>query len=101
MADPPPLHDSDPALGAQPLQELAQTLVDLVAARAALITLWHTERGQLLGPVGVGLAPLDLAQLAATLTTAAPDLLQALTGARPAAARVGVLPGWELGTPRR
>ena len=52
MADPsPPLDGSDTALAAQPLQELAQTLVDLVAARAALITLWHTERGQLLGPV--------------------------------------------------
>jgi PAS domain S-box-containing protein len=101
MADPAPLDGSDTGLGPQPLQELAQTLVDLVAARAALITLWHTERGQLLPPVGAGPAPPDLDHLAATLTTAAPDLLQALTGARPAAARVGVLPGWELDASRR
>ncbi|HMA35493.1 MAG TPA: ATP-binding protein [Chloroflexia bacterium] len=86
---------------APPLAELAQILVDLLAAEAGLIALWHTERGQVLPPAGAGLPPEGLAQLGQLLTTAAPDLLQILTGARPAGARFGVLPGWQIDPPRR
>lgn len=92
----------DPQTGtADALFDLAQTVVDALEVQAALILLWHTEEGQLSRPAGAGLPPDDLAQLETLLTTAAPDLLQTLAGARPHAARVGLLPGWRLDLARR
>ncbi len=91
------MNDTDPQTGTtDALLDLAQTLVDALEVQAGLILLWHTEEGQLSRPAGAGLPPDDLAQLETLLTTAAPDLLQTLAGARPHAARVGVLPGWRL-----
>jgi PAS domain-containing protein len=78
------------------LEELAATLVDVLGAPACVITVWHTERGQVVTPVGAGLPPDELADLGSHLTTAAPDLLGGLVGARPGVARVGLLPGWLL-----
>lgn len=94
---------SEPAapLGQGVLQELAQTLVEMAAARAGLIALWHTEQGQVRPPVGAGLDAAGLAELANTLATAAPDLLHILAGTRPGVARVGALPGWQLDAARR
>ena len=92
----------DPQTGTtDALLDLAQTVVDALEVQAALILLWHTEEGQLSRPAGAGLPPDDLAQLETLLTTAAPDLLQTLAGARPHAARVGLLPGWRLDLARR
>ncbi len=93
---------ADPAGGnSEALLDLAQTVVDALDVQAGLILLWHTEEGQLSRPAGAGLPPDDLAQLETLLITAAPDLLQTLAGARPHAARVGVLPGWRLDIARR
>jgi len=83
------------------LLDLAQTVVDALEVQAGLILLWHTEEGRLSRPAGAGLPPDDLAQLETLLTTAAPDLLQTLAGARPHVAHVGVLPGWRLDLARR
>src|SRR5690242_2229181 len=78
------------------LEELAATLVDVLDAPACVIAVWHTEHGQIVPPLGAGLPPDDLADLGGQLTTAAPDLLGVLIGARPGVARVGLLPGWFL-----
>ncbi len=83
------------------LLDLAQIMVDALEVQAGLILLWHTEDWQVSRPAGAGLPPDDLEQLETLLTTAAPDLLQTLAGARPQAARVGVLPGWRLDTARQ
>jgi PAS domain S-box-containing protein len=95
-----PQDTSDLDLG-RPLEELVRTLMDAISARAGLVAVWHTERGQVQAPVGTGLPKGQLAELGDLLTAVAPDLLGTLLGARPDVARVGALPGWQIDSASR
>jgi signal transduction histidine kinase len=90
-----PQDTSDLDLG-RPLEELTRTLMDAISARAGLVAVWHTERGQVQPPVGSGLPKGQLAELGDLLTAVAPDLLGIMLGTRPSVARVGALPGWQI-----